>query len=86
MENPRPQIVTSHLADDRLKAEVLNLGSYDVLWKPFHKTCHPSGQRGMTAREIDAEARPSGRRNSHLDNPFWTTSSARQFVGLNTTS
>lgn len=28
-------IVTSQLADDRLWAEVLNLGGYDVLAKPF---------------------------------------------------
>ena len=28
-------IVTSRLADDRLWAEVLNLGGYDVLAKPF---------------------------------------------------
>jgi DNA-binding NtrC family response regulator len=29
-------IVTSQCADDRLWAEVLNLGAYDVLAKPFH--------------------------------------------------
>jgi DNA-binding response OmpR family regulator len=28
-------IVASHLADDRLWAEVLNLGGYDLLIKPF---------------------------------------------------
>jgi len=32
-----PVIVTSRLADDRLWAEVLNLGGYDVLAKPFHE-------------------------------------------------
>ena len=32
-----PLIVTSMLADDHLWAEVLNLGGYDVLVKPFHE-------------------------------------------------
>ena|SRR5579883_1359299 len=32
-----PVIVTSGLADNRLWAEVLNLGGYDVLAKPFHE-------------------------------------------------
>lgn len=37
---PRPPalIVTSRLADDRLWAEALNLGAYDVLAKPFDRT------------------------------------------------
>jgi DNA-binding response OmpR family regulator len=35
MKNPPPLIVTSLLADERLWAEVLNLGGYDVLMKPF---------------------------------------------------
>jgi len=30
-----PLIVSSRLADDRLWAEVLNLGAYDLLMKPF---------------------------------------------------
>lgn len=30
-----PLIVSSRLADDRLWAEVLNLGGYDLLTKPF---------------------------------------------------
>ena len=33
--DPPLLIVTSRLADDRLWAEVLNLGGYDVLAKPF---------------------------------------------------
>jgi DNA-binding response OmpR family regulator len=33
--NPPYLIVTSHLADEHLWAEVLNLGGYDVLAKPF---------------------------------------------------
>jgi len=33
--DPPLVIVTSHLADERLWAEALNLGAYDVLAKPF---------------------------------------------------
>jgi DNA-binding NtrC family response regulator len=33
-----PLIVSSRLADDRLWAEVLNLGGYDLLTKPFAET------------------------------------------------
>jgi DNA-binding NtrC family response regulator len=33
---PAYLIVTSQFADDRLWAEVLNMGAYDVLAKPFH--------------------------------------------------
>jgi DNA-binding response OmpR family regulator len=35
MEVPPPLIVADRLADDRLWAEVLNLGGYDLLAKPF---------------------------------------------------
>jgi DNA-binding response OmpR family regulator len=35
MSNPPSLVVTSRLADDRLWAEVLNLGGYDLLMKPF---------------------------------------------------
>lgn len=35
MPNPPKLIVTSRLADEQLWAEVLNLGGYDVLAKPF---------------------------------------------------
>lgn len=35
LKHPPPLIVTSRLADERLWAEVLNLGGYDVLMKPF---------------------------------------------------
>ena len=35
LEHPPPLIVTSRLADESLWAEVLNLGGYDVLMKPF---------------------------------------------------
>jgi DNA-binding NtrC family response regulator len=36
--DPPYLIVTSRLADDRLWAEALNLGAYDVLAKPFDQT------------------------------------------------
>lgn len=36
LPNPCYVVVTSHTADDRLWAEALNLGAYDVLAKPFH--------------------------------------------------
>ncbi len=36
LPNPRPLIVADRLADDRLWAEVLNLGGYDLLMKPFN--------------------------------------------------
>lgn len=36
IEDPYQIIVTSQQADERLWAEVLNLGAYDVLAKPFH--------------------------------------------------
>jgi DNA-binding NtrC family response regulator len=35
MEDPPPLIVADRLADERLWAEVLNLGGYDLLAKPF---------------------------------------------------
>ncbi|HUJ20708.1 MAG TPA: response regulator [Bryobacteraceae bacterium] len=34
--NPPPLIVVDRLADEALWAEVLNLGAYDLLAKPFH--------------------------------------------------
>ena len=33
---PPPVIVTSRMADERMWAEVLNLGGYDVLARPFN--------------------------------------------------
>ena len=35
LNNPPPFVVVSRLADERLWAEVLNLGGFDVLLKPF---------------------------------------------------
>ena len=37
MAEPPVVIVTSRIADDSLWAEVLNLGGYDVLAKPFRE-------------------------------------------------
>jgi len=38
LSHPPSLIVTSRLADDRLWAEALNLGAWDVLAKPFDRT------------------------------------------------
>ena len=38
MPDPPSLIVTSRLADDRLWAEALNLGAWDVLSKPFDRS------------------------------------------------
>jgi DNA-binding response OmpR family regulator len=38
LPNPPLLVVTSYDADDRLWAEVLNLGAYDVLSKPFDRS------------------------------------------------
>jgi len=38
LPDPPSFIVTSRLADERLWAEALNLGAYDVLAKPFDST------------------------------------------------
>lgn len=38
LPDPPPLIVTSRLADERLWAEALNLGAFDVLAKPFDRT------------------------------------------------
>ena len=38
LPDPPSLIVTSRLADERLWAEALNLGAYDVLAKPFPPT------------------------------------------------
>lgn len=60
-DRPQPLIVASHRADECLWAEVLNLGGYDLLMKPFHasevlrvlemaarhaRSAHPAGVTG----------------------------------------
>jgi DNA-binding response OmpR family regulator len=50
---PPMLIVCSLIADDRLWAEVLNIGGYDVLMKPFHHI--------EVTRVVQMAARQSGR-------------------------
>ena len=38
LDNPPPVVVVSRLADERLWAEVLNWGGFDVLLKPFERS------------------------------------------------
>jgi DNA-binding response OmpR family regulator len=38
LDNPPPLVVVSRQADERLWAEVLNVGGYDVLLKPFERS------------------------------------------------
>lgn len=38
LDNPPPVVVVSRHADERLWAEVLNLGAYDVILKPFERS------------------------------------------------
>ena len=52
LPDPPPLIVTSRLADERLWAEALNLGAFDVLAKPF--------DRMETMRVVDAAWRAFG--------------------------
>lgn len=57
--NPPPLIVTDRLADEALWAEVLNLGGYDVLAKPFdekevlHAVTMACGYRRKGAASFD---------------------------------
>jgi DNA-binding response OmpR family regulator len=50
MDNPPPLVVVSRHADERLWAEVLNLGGYDVLLKPFESS-EVSRVLGMALRQ-----------------------------------
>jgi DNA-binding NtrC family response regulator len=66
MDGPPRLIVMSRLADERLWAEVLNLGGYDVLAKPLdgEELRRVVGTAaGMTRTGSDATARP-GRKAS----------------------
>jgi len=56
MAEPLPVIITSRLADDRLWAEVLNLGAYDLLVQPFDEN--------ETRRVVGLAARHSRRRRA----------------------
>ena len=60
MNEPAQLIVLSRDGDERLWAEVLNLGAWDVLIKPFHpkevyRTIHSAWQHGCATRR-----RPAG--------------------------
>ena len=55
MTEPAQVIVLSRDGDERLWAEVLNLGAWDVLIKPFHpkevyRTIHSAWQHGSASR------------------------------------
>ncbi len=61
-EHPPLLIVTSRLADEYLWAEVLNLGGYDVLTKPFdrdevRRTVSLAWQHWQSRREMAAQFR-----------------------------
>ena len=66
--NPPPLIVTDRLADEALWAEVLNLGGYDVLAKPFdekevlHAVTMACGFRRKHAASFDPHAVPQNAR------------------------
>jgi len=64
--NPPSLIVTSRLADDRLWAEALNLGAWDVLSKPFspsdvirsvESACEHRRHRGESEKKLRAASR-----------------------------
>ena len=65
LPDPPPLIVTSRFADEHLWAEVLNLGGYDVLLKPFDRQevfrivtgALRSRQREITRRRKHSERR-----------------------------
>jgi len=55
LDTPPPIIVTDRLADERLWAEVLNEGGYDVIMKPFEpeEVFHVVGYAWRTYRDRD---------------------------------
>ena len=60
MTEPAQVIVLSRDGDERLWAEVLNLGAWDVLIKPFHpkevyRTIHSAWQHGSASRRQPSE-------------------------------
>jgi DNA-binding response OmpR family regulator len=55
MEEPPQLVILSREGDERLWAEVLNLGAWDILVKPFHpkevfRTIHAAWQHGVNKR------------------------------------
>ena len=59
LENPPPIVVVSRQADERFWAEVLNLGCYDVLLKPFEYS-EVRRVMGMALRHRDHIPFPRG--------------------------
>jgi DNA-binding response OmpR family regulator len=66
MAFPPKLIVTAKLADDRLWAEVLNLGGFDVLAQPFYRgevtraVGHACRSWNREARKLDAALAQAG--------------------------
>jgi len=69
LPNPPSLIVTSRLADDRLWAEALNLGAYDVLAKPFDGT----EVRRVVCAAWRAWSRPGPGREARQEGCKWNT-------------
>ena len=91
LPDPPSLIVTSRLADERLWAEALNLGAYDVLAKPFNRAeamrvlgaaWRARGGRVLPARrgrlkcKIAAAAREQAERLPRAEAGRWETSVA----------
>lgn len=57
LEQPPQLIVTSRNADDRLWAEALNVGAYDVLSQPFERN---EVERAIESARRHFEVRPMG--------------------------
>lgn len=55
LDKPPPFVVVSRLADERLWAEVLNLGGFDVLLKPFERS-EVRRVMGMALRYVNRAA------------------------------
>jgi CheY-like chemotaxis protein len=66
-DDPPLLIVTSRLADDRLWAEVLNLGGFDVIAKPFvaSKVLHVLHTATCRARHVSPAAAPNSAYSAH---------------------
>ena len=74
LPDPPPLIVTSRLADERLWAEALNLGAYDVLAKPF--------ERVEAMRVLDAAWRAwDGTRRRSVRRERYRTAAAASVAG-----
>jgi DNA-binding response OmpR family regulator len=63
LERPPQLIVTSRNADDRLWAEALNVGAYDVLAQPFERA---EIERAIESARRHYDVRPMGAAQSNL--------------------